>query len=146
MMKMVGVLAIAACVTIGAGGLGDAAVAMSAKDFRKTANDICRQGRMLREEIAQDHFGDLPDGQQPTADQLRNFVEEYRSAVQQQIDSLRALRAPASMKANVKRMLVAAKTALARVVADPTILTGTTDPFAVVTARATALGLAQCAA
>ena len=144
--KMAAVMAVTVCVAVGVSGLGVAASALSAKDFRKTANDICRQGHMLREQLAEDHFGTLPEGQEPTSAELQGFVEEYRSLVQQQIDALRALPRPANVKAKLTKMLSAAKAALARVVADPTILTGDSDPFVAVRARARDLGLAQCAA
>lgn len=136
-----GVLALA--VGIPAGG---AAQSLSPNEFRTVANNICRQGNQLREELVQGRFGDLAAGEKPSADQVASFVEEYRSIVKQQIDSLRALPVPRTMAVKMNKMLSAAKTALKRVVADPTLLSGSTDPFAPVTSRASALGLTECAA
>jgi hypothetical protein len=125
---------------------GGATKSLSPGEFRTVANNICRQGHQLREELVQRRFGDLAAGEKPSADQLASFVEEYRSIVQQQIDSLRSLPVPRTMAAKMKKMLSAAKTALRHVVADPTILSGSTDPFAQVTSRARALRLTECAA
>jgi len=119
---------------------------LSPREFRRAANNICRQGHQLREELVQGRFGDLAPGQQPSADQLATFVEEYRSIVQQEIDSLHALPTPRVMAGKMKKMLSVAKKALRHVVADPTLLDGSTDPFARVRARVRALGLKTCAA
>jgi hypothetical protein len=141
---------IATMLTLGAfvlvGGLPASAQSLSPHDFRRVANNICHQGHQLREELVQRDFGDVAAGGQPSADELASFVEEYRSIVQQQIDSLRALPVPRALAPKMKTMLSAATTALRRVVADPALLSGTTDPFERVTARATALGLTKCAA
>ncbi len=109
---------------------------MSAKTFRKTANDICRQARELREDVM---------NQPVTAETATSVVESYRSIVQQQIDSLRALQPPSKLAPKVKRMLSTAKKALAHVVADPEALIGGPDPFAAVETQASALGLKECA-
>ena len=80
-----------------------------------------------------------------TAENVAAFVEDYRSIVQQQIDSLRALRPPTRLAPKVAKMLSTAKRALARVVSEPTLLLAGPDPFAAVGARASALGLKECA-
>lgn len=144
--KIAGVVAAGVLVLAVGIPAGAATYSLSPKEFRATANNICRQGRQLREELVRQHFGNLEAGEEPSAEELTPFVEEYRSVVQQQIDSLRALPVPRTMAATIKKMLSAAKTALRRVVADPTLLSGSTDPFAPVTSRASALGLTDCAA
>jgi hypothetical protein len=121
-----------------------AAGALNAKEFRKVANAICRQGTQLRTELLAQHF---PDGgsRQPTASEIEAFVGDYRSVVQQQIDSLRALHPPARLKAKMARLLKTARKALAKVVDDPSVLLSGNDPFSSVNRQSLALGLADCA-
>ena len=117
---------------------------MSAKDFRKTANNVCRQGTELRTELLTKHF---PDGGKttPSADQIASFVQDYQGVVQQQIDSLAKLKPPANLKPKMAKMLSAARKALAKVVADPTVLLAGNDPFSAVNKLSLALGLTDCA-
>ena len=109
----------ALCV-VGTFVLAPAASALSAKQFRKVANDICRQGTQLRTDLLVQHFPEGPK-KTPTAAELRSFVQDYKSVVQQQIDSLAALKPPANLKSKMGKLLSSARGALAKVVAKPTI-------------------------
>ncbi len=117
---------------------------MSAKDFRKVANNLCRQGTQLRTQLLLQHF---PDGGKttPTASQIASFVDDYKNVVQQQIDSLKALKPPANLRPKMAKLLASAKKALAKVVAKPTTLLSGTDPFESVNQQSLALGLTDCA-
>ncbi len=49
---------------------GAATYSLSPKEFRATANNICPQGRQLREELVHQHFGNLAAGEEPSVEQL----------------------------------------------------------------------------
>jgi hypothetical protein len=124
--------------------LAPAASALSAKQFRAAADAVCRQGTASRTELLQQHF---PGGlnQKPSTAQITAFVGDYKKVVKQQIDALAALKPPANLKAKMAKLLSTARTALARVVAKPTLLLAGSDPFESVNKQPIALGLTDCA-
>jgi hypothetical protein len=121
-----------------------AASALSAKQFRAAADAVCRGGTASRTELLQQHFPNGVD-QKPSVAQITAFVGDYKKVVKQQIDALAALKPPANLKAKMSKLLSTARTALARVVAKPTLLIAGSDPFASVNKQSIALGLTDCA-
>lgn len=119
---------------------------MSRKAFVKTANDICRQGTILREEAVDRHFGDLGEGRLPSAAMVDAFIVEYQPIVEQQIDSIDMLRPPAILQKKVDRLIDTARDALADVLANPmSVILAVVSPFEKVNRRSKALGLDRCA-
>ena len=115
---------------------------MSPKTFRKVANDICRQGRILREDAVHQHF---PDASQPvTAENVARSSRTIARSSSSRSTRSAALHPPTRLAPKVAKMLSTAKKALARVVSEPTLLLAGPDPFAAVGARASALGLKEC--
>jgi esterase/lipase len=119
---------------------------LSGKEFKKQANAICAQGNQQIEAAAQQAFGNLPQGQQPTPEEVQAFAAVAFPNIKQQIDSIAALDPPKSLKAKVKKLIKSARSALAKLEADPTLLADEKhDPFASANKQAKKLGLKECA-
>lgn len=114
------------------------------KVWRTAANDICRQSVILRGEIADEVFGGLePDGT-PSVELMTSYVTQIEPVVQQQIDSIDALREPRKLRKKVGALLDTAQDELDALVADPAIGVET-NPFGATELAAGKLKLKQCA-
>ncbi len=115
---------------------------MSAKQFRKTASNICDQANQLRSQVADQYFGG--NDTQPDLQTITAYVNDVKPIVQQQIDGIAALRPPKSLKKKVKKLLASARHELAALVDDPSIALES-DPFAGTNELAKKLDLPACA-
>ena len=132
--------------SVGARSLAWATVAdkpLPVKTWRKTANDICRQSGTLRGRIADDVFGALPADGQPSLELMTAYVGQIEPVVQQQIDSIDALREPKAFKKKVAKLLDTAQQELDALVADPSIGLEA-NPFSATELAAKKLKLKQC--
>jgi hypothetical protein len=119
---------------------------LSSKEFKKQANAICAQGNQEIEATAQQVFGNLSRGQEPSPEQLQAYAAVALPNVAQQIDDVAALEPPKSLQARVKKLVKSARTALAKIEADPSLLTDEKhNPFAGTDKLAKKLGLKECA-
>ena len=120
---------------------------LSSKEFKKQANAICKEGNQQIEAAAEQTFGNLPDGQEPSPEQLQAFAAVAIPNTKQQIDDVAALEAPKSLQAKVKKLITSARAAVAKIEADPSLLAaqGKNDPFAATNKQAKKLGLKECA-
>ncbi|HEU5301368.1 MAG TPA: hypothetical protein VFW06_03915 [Acidimicrobiia bacterium] len=113
------------------------------KTWRKAANDICRQSGILRSDIADEVFVDLPADAQPSIELMTAYVEQIEPVVQQQIDSIDALQEPKNLRKKVGRMLATAQDELDALVEDPSIGLEA-NPFSATELAAKKLKLKQC--
>jgi hypothetical protein len=114
---------------------------MSAKDFRKAANDICAEGnRQFR--AAADEI--LSESEEITPAQAEAYVDAIAPIVEDRIDGIADLEPPKKLRKKVKRLLALAREELADLVDDPTILLES-DPFAETNTGSIAIGLRECA-
>jgi hypothetical protein len=119
---------------------------LSSGEFKKQANAICAEGNQQIEAVAEQTFGNLSKGQEPTADQLSAFAAVAIPNVEQQVEGVAALEPPKSLKAKVNKLIKTARAAVAKVKADPSLLTDEKhDPFASANKQAKKLGLKECA-
>lgn len=114
------------------------------KTWKKVTNDICRQGDLLLEEIADEVFAEVPPDGQPSLELMTAFVEQAAPVVQQRIDSIDALREPTKLRKKVKQLLATAQDELDAFVADPAIGLEA-NPFSATELASGKLGLQQCA-
>lgn len=104
------------------GGVAAATVAakpMSERQWRRTANSICTQSQTLIDEAGQTAFAGLPEDGQPSLDQMTAFVTAIEPVLQQQIDSIDALKEPVKLKNKVAKLVTIAQEELDALVADP---------------------------
>ena len=119
---------------------------LSSTEFKKQANEICAQGNQQIEATAQQVFGNLPQGQEPSADQLQAFAAAAIPNIKQQIEAVAALEAPKSLRAKVKKAISSARKAVTKVEADPSLLADEKhDPFAGTNKQLKKIGLKECA-
>src|SRR4029453_5549100 len=112
----------------------------------KQANAICAEGNQQIEAVAEQTFGNLSKGQEPTAEQLMSFAAVAIPNVEQQVEGVAALEPPKSLKAKVNKLIKTARAAVAKVKADPSLLTDEKhDPSASANKQAKKLGLKECA-
>lgn len=129
------------------GGVAAATVAakpMSERQWRKTANSICRQGSQLQSDLADAAFAGVPADGQPSLEQMTSFVTQLAPIVQQRIDGIDALKEPVKLKKKVAKLVKIAQEELDALVADPSRgLEG--NPFSGASLASTKLGLKDCA-
>lgn len=115
-----GVLALAGGLAFG-GVAGATVVAkpVSERQWRKTANSICRQGSQLQSDLAEVAFAGVPADGQPSLEQMTSFVTQLAPIVQQRIDSIDALKEPVKLKKQVAKLLKTAQAEIDALVADP---------------------------
>ena len=104
------------------GAVASASVAtkpMSEKQWRKTVNNICTQSATLLRDAGAVAFAGVPKDGQPSLAKMTAFVTAIEPTIQQQIDSIKALKEPVKLKAKVKALLKTAQGELDAVVADP---------------------------
>ncbi len=129
---------------IGAAGCGssdstDTTTAITKAAFVAKANAICTKGNK-----AQNAAGEKL-GQNPSQAQFTAYAKDTAIPnIQGQIDSVRALGAPAGDEATVSHMLDLAQADLNKIKADPTLLQGNSDQFADFAKIAHPYGLTAC--
>ncbi|MEX2256180.1 MAG: hypothetical protein WEC34_12135 [Acidimicrobiia bacterium] len=134
-------------VVLGLAGLPGCAAAddspLSAKQWRRQANSICKQSSNLLADAADRAFGTNKPDDQPSLAQVTEYAGLAQPIVQDQIASIDALDEPAKLRPKVKKLLEAARTDLARFVADPSIGLET-NPFTETMLQAEKLRLKSC--
>jgi hypothetical protein len=114
--------------------------ALSKAEFQKKANAICAKGNKATNQVAAQTFS---KNKKPTTSQITQFTTKVVPLVQQQIDGIKALGAPAGGSAKVNAITSDAQAALDKVKSDPTaFLHG--DPFKKANQEAKAYGLTAC--
>ncbi len=112
-------------------------------DFAEQANDICVAGNEELDAAAETAFG---GGGEPSDVEVEKYVDDVLvPSVQGQIDAITALGEPEEGADELSTALEDSQSALGEVEADPTIITGGSDPFADVEAQFQELGLPACA-
>jgi hypothetical protein len=123
--------------------------ALTKAEFIKQANKICKQQDDKIERASQQFFADAPNDQEPPPDEVAEFGKQtVFPAIQDEIDRVEALGAPAGDEEEVKKMLDAAKSGLAELEQNPDQLEkgGVASAFEEYQKLASAYGLDQCAA
>lgn len=81
--------------------------ALSAKDWRKQADNICTQSRTLLSDDIKTVTTDATTGEPSAADFANFMVNTVKPNYQQVITSIKALPAPSALKAKIKKLLKA---------------------------------------
>ena len=115
------------------------ATALSKAEFLQQGNAICAKGNKAVDQLANQTF---EANQEPTDAQIEQFAKQAAPLIQQQIDGIRALGAPAGDEAQVNAILDDAQAALDKLEQDP-LAKG--DPFTKANQEAKAYGLTACA-
>jgi type IV secretory pathway TrbL component len=142
-----GIATLALAGTIVAGAAGSAfAGPLSSKEFKRQANAICAAGNQQIEAAAEQIFAGLSEDQQPSPDQLAAFAAVVIPSIKQQVEEVAALEEPKSLQAKVRKLIRTARAAVAKVEANPSLLTDEeSDPFASTDKQLRKLGLKECA-
>lgn len=113
---------------------------LSKAEFIAQAGAICESSNQQLNQAGQ------ALGPNPTPEEVDSFVSDNLvPSIQQQIDDIGALGAPAGDEQTVTAILDAADSALQQIEADPTLITGNgSDPFAQANQLADDYGLAAC--
>ena len=147
-----------AALALAAAGCGDdddsgsattTTTALTKAEFIKQANKICKQQDKKIERASQQFFADAPNNQEPPPKEVAEFGEKtVFPAIQDEIDRVEALGAPEGDEDEVKKMLDAAKSGLAKLEAHPNQLEkgGIASSFEEFQKLASAYGLDECAA
>ena len=118
---------------------------LSEQQWRKQADAVCKQvGRDL-DEIGSQVGPNLGPNELPSAEQFGAFMEQAGPVFEQAIADIDALDEPKALKKDVKKFEVATAAVVVRLQADPSLLGGSSDPFAKATKIAKRLGLKNCA-
>jgi hypothetical protein len=131
--------------------LGGTAVAaqggpLSKKDYIVAADNVCRQADQLRDEAAQSAFAETQPGQEPTSDQLAEYVAGITPINDQQLDSLRALPAPRADRKKVKKIYKLVEQAFDKIAGDPNLILTIDVVFAKANKAAQKYGFHVCGA
>jgi hypothetical protein len=131
-------LAITAC---GSSSSSDSTTTtLSKAEFLKQGNAICAKGNKQINQIASQTF---PKNKKPTPAQVTQFTAQTVPVIQQQIDGVKALGAPAGDSATVDQITSDAQASLDKVKKNPqAFLQG--DPFKKANQESTAYGLTAC--
>ena len=144
---------VAVAVAFGAAGCGggddsssgdSTAAALTKDEFVTQGNQICADGNKQIETASKDVFS----GGKPSTDEVKQFVTgTVIPSIQDQVDGIRALGAPAGDEDQVNAILDAAQQGIDDAKADPSLLesNGSNDPFEEANKLATAYGLTECA-
>lgn len=118
--------------------------ALTEEEFLDQGNEICRTGS---EEIeAAFENLDVPQGGQPTEEQIAQTLEEVAIPnTQSQIEAIGALTPPEDLQDDVDQVLVDAQAALDQMAEDPVAVVEGPDPFEDVNQRLEEIGLTECA-
>lgn len=125
---------------------GAARPALDKDEYIVAADNICAQADQLRDEAAQDVFAALPEGSEPTFDQLSEYVAGITPINDQQLDGLRALPAPDADAKKLKKIYKKVEKAFDAIVDDPNVLLTGPDPFAKPNKAAQKYGFEVCGA
>jgi hypothetical protein len=123
--------------------------ALTKAEFIREANKICKKQDDKIERASQQFFADAPNNQEPPPSEVAQFGEKtIFPAIQDEIDRVEALGAPAGDEEQVKQMLDAAKSGLTDLEAHPEQLEkgGAASSFEEYQKLASAYGLDECAA
>jgi hypothetical protein len=104
---------------VGVAGASVAGKPLSEQQWRKAANSVCAKTNPLLAEAANTAFASVPSDQQPSIEQMSAYVAAIKPILQQQIDSIDALKEPTTLQAKVKKLLKTAQRELDALVADP---------------------------
>jgi len=116
------------------------ATALTKSEYLKQGNAICAKGGKATDQLANQAFS---KNQKPTQAQLEQFTSQAAPIVQQHINGLKALGAPAGDEQQVNTIIDDAQSALDEVKQDPSqFLKG--DPFKKANQEAEAYGLTAC--
>jgi hypothetical protein len=119
---------------------------LSSNQFKKQANAICAEGNKQIDAAGEQAFAGLSKGQEPSPEQFAAFAAVLIPNVAQQVEGVAGLEAPKSLKAKVNKLIKTARAAVAKVTADPSLLSDEKhDPFAAANKQAKKLGLEECA-
>ncbi len=119
--------------------------ALSAKDWRKQADNICTQSRTLLSDEAETVTTDATTGAPSAADFANFMVNTVKPNYQQVITSIKALPAPKALKAKIKKLLTALTKGTNGINANITA-DSANKLFAPATKSAKSLGLKVCGA
>jgi len=122
--------------------------ALTKTEFIREANRICKQQDKKIERASRQFFADAPNDEEPPPKEVAQFGEKtVFPAIQDEIDRVEALGAPAGDEDQVKAMLDAAKSGLADLEAHPDQLEkgGIASSFEKYQKFASAYGLDECA-
>jgi hypothetical protein len=123
--------------------------ALTKAEFIREANRICKQQDNKISRASQQFFADAPNDQEPPASEVAEFGRKtVFPAIQDQIDRVEALGAPEGDEDEVKAILDAAKSGLAKLEANPNQLEkgGAASAFEEFQKLAGDYGLDECAA
>ena len=145
-----------AALALAASGCGDddpasgttTTTALTKDEFIREANRICKKQDAKIERASQQFFADAPKDQEPPPDEVAQFGKKtVFPAIEDEIDRVEALGAPAGDEEQVKQMLDAAKAGLAELEAHPEQLEkgGVASSFEEYQKLASAYGLDECA-
>jgi hypothetical protein len=127
--------------------VADASVALAdpltKREWRKEARAICSEGNEKVTSIANEMFGDLGEGEEPTAEEFGTFADQVVPIIEDVIKDVDDLEEPKSYKSGVKKWLGAIGDVVERIEADPTVV-NQTDPFKKPNKLAKKLGLRGC--
>jgi len=118
---------------------------LSEQQWRKRADAVCKQVGQDLDEIGSQVGPNLGPNELPSAEQFGAFMEQAGPVFEQAIADIDALDEPKALKKDVKKFEVATAAAVARLQADPSLLAGSSDPFAKANKIAKRLGLKNCA-
>jgi hypothetical protein len=143
---------VGALLLVGAAACGgdDDGDALSQEEFVRQGNAICAEGNETLDAAIEEAFGDLQEGEEPSADEIAEvFQESGIPSIQKQIDDLGDLEPPENMSDDVDQLLDDAQAALddleEQIEDDPNaFLNSDEDPFADVNQQAGELGLTEC--
>jgi hypothetical protein len=135
---------IIALVTLGAAVAW--AAPLSESQWKKQANAVCKQTNKDLDQIGNEVFAGVGEQQEPSAEQINAWVDEFVPIVEDAVSSIDALNEPKSLKSNLKKFKAEVNKALTAIEADPQgVFAGNNDPFKKVDKYARKLGLKACA-
>ena len=144
----IAVAAIAALAIAGCGGGSSSSTtstsALSKSEFLAKGNAICAKGEKQIGTAGKKFFSQSQAPSQATQEKFATQV--VIPNIQQQVDGIKALPAPAADEDQVNAIVEAAQSALDKVKQDPSLITQSqgSDPFTQANKLANAYGLTQC--
>jgi hypothetical protein len=145
---LAGALAIALVAAGCGGGSGSSTASISKAEFEKQGNAICAQGEKRIQQEARKYAKEHHLQQKPTTAQFTEIAETIViPGIQQQLDELRALGAPAGEESQVKETFAAVEEGLEEIKKEPAKVIqpeGSIPAFAKANKMARGLGLETC--
>jgi hypothetical protein len=132
-------------------GCGDDEESLSEEEFVEQANDICEEGSEQLDEEAEEIFGSLGQGEQPSDEDIQAFADTFEENISGQLDDIADLNGPDDLESEVGEILDEARTLVSELADqfrdDPSALFADQgeDPFAEVNERLLELGITECA-